>query len=54
MADYPARFPIMDFYLANCASAPIKGYVAEGMRLMDVGKLGTLQEAEQFIQELNR
>ena len=54
MADYPARFPIMDFYLDNCASAPIKGYVADGMKLMDVGKLNTLQEAEKFITELNK
>ncbi len=54
MADCPSRFPILDFYLANCASAPIKGYVADGVRLMDVGKLDSLQEAEQFIQELNR
>lgn len=54
MADLPARFPIMDFYLANCDSAPIKGYVADGMKMLDVGKLDTLQEAEHFIKELNR
>ncbi len=49
MNDYPEKFGIMDFYLDNCACCNIRGYVQPGLRLMDVGKLDTLSEAEEFI-----
>ncbi len=49
MADYPNKFGIMDFYLDNCARCNIRGYVQEGLRLMDVGKIDTLSEAEAFM-----
>ena len=52
MNDWPARFPIMDFYLKVCADHPIRGYEATNLRLMDVGKLDTLQEAENFLKTL--
>lgn len=52
MDSWPERFPIMDFYLKNCASANIKGYALDDLRLMDVGKLDTLHEAERFIKTI--
>ena len=47
------RFPIMDFYLNTCQDHLIRGYEASGLRLMDVGKLDTLSEAERFLNSLN-
>ena len=52
LADWPDRFPIMDFYLKSCASHVIKGVEATNLRLMDVGKLDTLHDAEAFIEGL--
>ena len=49
LADWPDRFPIMDFYLKACADHLIRGYEAHDLRLLDVGKLDTLHEAEEFI-----
>lgn len=53
MDQWPDRFPIIDFYLDACAKASIHGYLKEDLRLMDVGKLDTLKEAESFIQTLD-
>ena len=50
--EWPDRFPIMDFYLKACADHLIKGYEAEGLRLLDVGKLDTLEEANEFLKLL--
>ena len=52
MASWPDRFPIMDFYLQACADHLIRGYEATNLRLMDVGKLDTLDEANDFINTL--
>jgi NDP-sugar pyrophosphorylase family protein len=52
MDEWPDRFPIMDFYLKVCARHPIRGYEPSSLRLMDVGKLDTLHEAEQFLNTL--
>ena len=52
LADWPDRFPIMDFYLKACADHLIRGYEAKDLRLMDVGKLDTLDNAENFIKSL--
>lgn len=52
MASWPERFPIMDFYLQACADHLIRGYEATNLRLMDVGKLDTLDEANDFINTL--
>ena len=48
----PDVFPIIDFYLRHCATASIQGITLPGMRLLDVGKLNTLAEAEQFLEEI--
>jgi NDP-sugar pyrophosphorylase family protein len=48
----PERFPIMDFYLAACEKYPIYGAVARELKLVDVGKLETLPEAERVCSEI--
>jgi len=54
MVGWPAKFPIMDFYLKACATTPIMGYVKTGLRLMDVGKIETLADADAFAESLTR
>ena len=49
---FKGRFPIMDFYLKACGTHLIRGYEAKDLRLMDVGKLDTLDQAEAFINDL--
>lgn len=43
------KFPVRDFYLWAAMRAPIYGVVAEGLELLDVGKLDALVPAEEFI-----
>ena len=52
LTDWSNRFPIMDFYLKVCANHLIRGYEPHNLRLMDVGKLDTLDEAENFISNI--
>lgn len=47
-AGFSGRFPIMDFYIRECANYPIYGVVAENLKLIDVGKLDSLAEAERL------
>lgn len=49
MKDFPQKFSIIDFYLSACAHANIRGHLQPDLRLLDVGKLHTLQEAEKWI-----
>ena len=46
------RFPIMDFYLEMCHLRTIFGVEAKNLRLVDVGKLDTLELAEQYMREI--
>lgn len=43
------KFPIMDFYLSNAKTQIISGFVPENFKMMDVGKLDVLDEAEKFV-----
>lgn len=52
MNDYPDKFGLIDFYLKECAKANIRGYVKPDLKLMDVGKLDTLNDAETFCNEI--
>ena len=52
LSEWPDRFPIMDFYLSACATHLIKGFEATDLRLMDVGKMDTLDQAENFINNI--
>ena len=49
MGEFPDRFSIIDFYLRACETNHIKAFLKSDLRLMDVGKLDTLHEAEQFL-----
>lgn len=53
MQHWPERFSIMDFYLSVCQQYDIHGYVPGNLRLMDVGKLDTLDKAVDFLASLN-
>jgi len=46
---YPDRFPIIDFYLQQCDKVDIRGYLKTNLKLMDVGKIETLSDADDFI-----
>lgn len=52
MEEWGDRFPIIDFYLRNCDRAKVMGREQKDLRLLDVGKLDTLQAAEDFLNEL--
>ncbi len=52
MDEWPDKFSIIDFYLSTCAEHAIYGYIQPGLRLMDVGKLDTLAEADAFIRSI--
>ena len=52
MDRFPERFPIMDFYLSVCHRAHIVGLVKDDLKLMDVGKIDTLHEADAFVNSL--
>ena len=47
---YPEKFSIIDFYLNTCKAEKIKAYTQEGLQLLDVGKLDSLEKAEAFVQ----
>lgn len=49
---FPDKFGIIDFYLSVCDRVVIRGCVKDDLRLMDVGKLDTLAEAEAFVQDI--
>lgn len=49
MDAYPDKFGIIDFYLKVCDKVRIMGVAKSDLRLMDVGKLDTLQQAEDFL-----
>lgn len=47
--EWPQKFSIIDFYLSICNRETIYGYPPNNLRLMDVGKIDTLAEAEDFL-----
>jgi MurNAc alpha-1-phosphate uridylyltransferase len=49
MQSFPDKFGIIDFYLSICDKVAIKGEVKDNLQLMDVGKLDTLHQAEDFV-----
>lgn len=48
-SEWPDKFSIIDFYLSICNREPIYGFVPADLHLMDVGKIDTLAEAEEFL-----
>ena len=51
MRHWPEKFGIIDFYLKVCAEADIRACVQPGLRLLDVGKVDSLRQAETFLQQ---
>lgn len=49
MQKFEPRFPIMDFYLDNASGQLISGYVQQDYKMLDVGKLNMLDEADLFV-----
>ncbi len=53
MQEWPEKFSIVDFYLQMADKYIIKGYVKDDLRMVDVGKLDSLKEAEEFLNDEN-
>ena len=51
MDRFPERFTIIDFYLSVCHRSHIVGLLKEDLKVLDVGKLDSLNEAEEFLKE---
>ncbi len=49
MDRFPDKFSIIDFYLSTCHRSRIVGLVKNDLQVLDVGKLGSLKEAEDKI-----
>lgn len=49
MDNFPDKFSIIDFYLAICNKEKISYYIQEDLKLLDVGKIDSLEQAESFI-----
>lgn len=52
MKSWPAKFPIMDFYLSICDKVKVKAFLKPDLRLLDVGKQSTLSDAEHFVETI--
>lgn len=50
MKSYEPKFPIMNFYLDNAPKQAISGFVPQNYKMLDVGKLDVLDEAERFVE----
>lgn len=48
----PERFGIIDFYLKYCHQCAFIGLEQKDLRLLDVGKLDSLSEAEKFLENI--
>ncbi|MBP5360302.1 MAG: NTP transferase domain-containing protein [Bacteroidaceae bacterium] len=44
MAEWPSKFSIIDFYIANCHTLNIRGHIQPDLHLTDIGKIDTLRE----------
>lgn len=49
MEKEPEKFPIIDFYLKNCSDEKIAGFIPENLKMLDVGKIDSLEKAEEFL-----
>jgi NDP-sugar pyrophosphorylase family protein len=46
------KFSLIDFYLSICEKAELKAFVPNDYRMMDVGKIDQIEEAEIFAESL--
>lgn len=54
MESFPNKFSIIDFYLSVCGKIDIQACVPEHLSLLDVGKIDSLEGAEQFVENKKR
>ena len=52
MEIFADRFSLIDFYLQVCDKVDVKCEVNPDLRMLDVGKIDTLERAEEFLQNL--
>ncbi len=52
MVGFPERFSLIDLYVTLCQHETIRAFVPKDYRMMDVGKIDHLSEAEAFAQSL--
>lgn len=53
MEEWTGKFSIINFYLAICAKTDIRAYMADNLRLLDIGKPETLAAAEEWLRKKN-
>ena len=46
---FSGRFSIIDAYLRLCAEHPVRGFIPENFRILDIGKLDALDRAPEFL-----
>jgi hypothetical protein len=46
------KFSLIDFYLRTMHQVPFRAYVPADYRMMDVGKIDQIEEAEAFAESL--
>lgn len=49
MKDFPDQFSIIDFYLSLCKKENLIYFTPNNLNMIDVGKLNSLEKAEQFL-----
>lgn len=49
MENWTGKFSVIDFYLAIAGKAEIKGFVPGNLKMIDVGKIDSLHDAELFL-----
>jgi NDP-sugar pyrophosphorylase family protein len=49
MNGWDGKFSVIDFYLAVASQVEIRGFVPENLKMIDVGKIDSLHEAELFL-----
>jgi NDP-sugar pyrophosphorylase family protein len=52
MSNWSGKFSIIDFYLSIANKEVISGYNDSALKLIDVGKLDSLEKAEELVKEL--
>ncbi|MDO4190353.1 MAG: nucleotidyltransferase family protein [Bacteroidales bacterium] len=52
MNEWPEKFSIIDFYLHMAAKEKIMAFVPDNFKMMDIGKLDTLAQADAFVDTL--
>lgn len=52
LEEWTGRFSIISFYLSIAARTAIQAYPVPGLKMLDIGKPETLQQAEKFLKEI--